>query len=422
LKSRCVVVVNAYSSGRFLAAEAAHLGFACVHVRTQHDLAEDRETTFRPDDFVEELRLTDSYADLVNQIAKKWIPKAILTGCDAAVHLSDRLARTFNLPGNSPESSSLRRSKFDMNVALSEVRPTVKQVLVKEDDDPPQKIREFGLLPMVVKPLASSGSEDVVICETYAHAEQCVSRIVGKQNSLDEPNDCALLQQFLRGPQYVINAVSRAGEHIFTDLWKVKQARVDSGSMITNYKWSLRGSDPVTKCLLEFGRDLLDACEIVNGPSHSEVRITSNGPMLIETSGRLMGASLEPEFFREAFGCSQARLTLECLTDCKSVYTKNPYIYAPPKSMAMFHLNLKKSGKFKHVKRIDRLTSLSSFRGFTDLPKPGHTVYATSMNIARAGYLYLVNENAERLQQDIKITNDLLDGIFQIDNNSTSWA
>ena len=77
--------------------------------------------------------------------------------------------------------------------------------------------------------------------------------------------------------------------------------------MITDHKWSLAATDPLVGKLIAYAKTVLDACGIEFGASHTEIRLTKRGPALIETASRMMGASLEPEPFVEAFGGTQAR-------------------------------------------------------------------------------------------------------------------
>ncbi|CAN0280125.1 unnamed protein product, partial [Phaeothamnion confervicola] len=67
----------------------------------------------------------------------------------------------------------------------------------------------------VVKPPRGCASGDVFLCEGLADARRRFTDLIGtaKYGSPGEINDQALIQEYLRGTEYVVDTMSRAGKH-----------------------------------------------------------------------------------------------------------------------------------------------------------------------------------------------------------------
>merc|ERR1712038_1357490 len=89
-----------------------------------------------------------------------------------------------------------------------------------------------------------------------------------------------LVQEFLKGQEYVIDHVSRDGVHKCVMVY-VYDKRPTNGAAFVYY-----GMIPVdaeskeAKILIEYTRGVLDALKLDNGPTHGEVMMTSDGPWL----------------------------------------------------------------------------------------------------------------------------------------------
>ena len=96
-------------------------------------------------------------------------------------------------------------------------------------------VADWGLPPshndatpcaLVVKPIDSAGSDGVTLCETVGAARAAVAKLVGATNALGIKNEAVLVQEWLRGDEYVIDGVSRAGTHILPRPRRLRQGRL----------------------------------------------------------------------------------------------------------------------------------------------------------------------------------------------------
>ncbi len=57
--------------------------------------------------------------------------------------------------------------------------------------------------------MESAGSDDVTLCISFGMVQEAFSRILGKEQF----NEGVLVQEYLEGTEYVVDTVSRDGEH-----------------------------------------------------------------------------------------------------------------------------------------------------------------------------------------------------------------
>ena len=97
-----------------------------------------------------------------------------------------------------------------------------------------------------------------------------------------------LIQEYVEGTEFVVNAVSRDGEHKITDMW-ISEKKQQPGMAYVRQRLVNSSADYTT--VADFACAALDALGLENGPSHSEVIQEVDGSVaLIELNARLHGS------------------------------------------------------------------------------------------------------------------------------------
>ena len=126
------------------------------------------------------------------------------------MELADRLSTRLGLRTNGEAGSLARRDKYLMG---EKVRNAGVRAVKQEGCTSLKQLRTFcATLPQqpfkcVVKPGMSAGTDDVFLCSSLEDAEVAFERILGKRNGVGLINECALVQEFLVGKEYVIDKV-----------------------------------------------------------------------------------------------------------------------------------------------------------------------------------------------------------------------
>lgn len=98
-----------------------------------------------------------------------------------------------------------------------------------------------------------------------------------------------LCQEFLKGPEFVVDHVSRGGVHKTCMIWLYEKRPVNGGDFVYFGDIPVDSESSEAKVLLPYVRGVLDALGIKNGPTHGEVILTKDGPCLVEMNCRALG-------------------------------------------------------------------------------------------------------------------------------------
>ncbi|EOD17007.1 hypothetical protein EMIHUDRAFT_118788 [Emiliania huxleyi CCMP1516] len=133
-------------------------------------------------------------------------------------------------------------------------------------------------------PVEGAGSDGVTICNSAAEVRLAFGKLEGTKNILGLDNYAVLCQEYLEGDEWVVDTVSRAGEHKVVALWKYDK-RDYHGSPVVYHGMRLHNveaDEPLLRGMVAYVTAVLDALGITDGAMHSEIMATARGPVLVE--------------------------------------------------------------------------------------------------------------------------------------------
>ncbi|MFM0068836.1 ATP-grasp domain-containing protein [Paraburkholderia aspalathi] len=144
-----------------------------------------------------------------------------------------------------------------------------------------QAVEAVGL-PCIVKPVAGEGSRNV---RKLRDAAELVAYAAEQDDSARD--EAVLVEQFLEGDEYSVEAISVAGQHHFV---AVTRKYKDLGNFVElGHAVPAPLEDGSRQAILRYVAEVLTALGFHDGPSHTEVIATAEGPCLVETHTRLGG-------------------------------------------------------------------------------------------------------------------------------------
>ncbi len=220
---------------------------------------------------------------------KKYNPYCLLPGCEEAIGATDRISQELGLPHNEPRLQEARQNKDLMLHALNKAQiPIARSFTVSSLNE----LKNINIdHEMIVKPVNSSASESVNRVSNFEQLTVSARNILGIKNRLGRVNEKLLVQDFLKGPMYVINTVTINGVHLLTDL-HYKDVTYWGNTPISSSMCLCQDLSEGRSLLVSYIFDCLDALGICFGAAHSEVILTEQGPRLVEVNSRLMGPAL----------------------------------------------------------------------------------------------------------------------------------
>lgn len=377
-----IAVVDAFSSGVHLARALCRLGAKVVHVRSAERLDPYYEATFRP----ELISLDLGFAPMTHQLRtlRALRVRRVLPGTESGVALAEKLAAHLDVPTNLDRLARARRDKHAMVRALeiAEV-PAPRSTAVSSTHEAEQWCARAGLNDAVVKPLGSAGSDNVRVCHGATEIRSAVARVLGSVDLFGRRNDAALVQEYLDGPEFYINAVSSTGTHSPVEIWRYTKSDGPDGSRLFDYEEPVHPNDAIWHDLWSYSVRALDALGFRNGPSHLEVIMPDSQPLLIDPAARLGGGVL-PETNERLAGTSHA---LETATAAIDLHQRAlPAVY--PETTRYVSLVNHRAGtaKFDWLTEFQQLPTSTAVHTTLEADVP---VPVTTDLLSSPGFLYL---------------------------------
>jgi biotin carboxylase len=229
---------------------------------------------------------------------------AALNGVEANIPTS---AQTHvNAFGNNPGTShSKRQDKGSAQAALRDAGLAyIRSVVTTNSEEAVAHIRDGTLLlPVVVKPSTGAGSEFVTLCYTESAVTVAFEMVAGMQTSQGTDAEVLVVEEYIEGPEYVVNTVSYNGVAVVTDVWQSWKYPQDVFTTGMSYAAELNlpptslqerkrnktsilydkqtlfpdlaslPPDHEARQVAEYTLQCLDALELRNGCAHCELRV-----------------------------------------------------------------------------------------------------------------------------------------------------
>jgi biotin carboxylase len=213
---------------------------------------------------------------------------------EQGMEMVGRINDLLGLEGTSYEVAHRFRDKLAMRGQLAAAGvPTAAAAPVSG----PQELRAFGSehgYPLVLKPVDGTGSRGVERIDGPAEAEAAWERAHALRGRTDlvlaqfYPVDRFMVEQYVDGSEYSVEAVSVQGRHAVVALTeKITENAVEWGHA-QPARLTAENEAAILSCTAEF----LDAMGLRDGLSHTEVRMSPAGPQIIESHDRVGGGRI----------------------------------------------------------------------------------------------------------------------------------
>ena len=399
------IVVDAFSTGMRLAERLREGGWPLLHLRSSPRVPAFLTKSYDPSVFRDEVVHTgdlEGTSARIAELADGALPRFVAVGTETGVELTDRLSARFDLPGNDPADSDARRDKVIMAERLQRAGLAAPATLrARSEEEALAWVALRDRWPVVLKPAASAGNDRVFFCTDAAEVRRAFARIHGRENRLGRKDEAVVVQAYLKGAQYIVNTTSLGGRHTVTDIWADHRRPMSGASNIYDYEDLLPASGKVEDALTAYVLRALDALGIRHGPAHSEVMMTEEGPVLIETAARLQGGLLEAPLL-SALGRSQIAMSVACYTDPLRFDEMSAAPYQRSAHVRCVDLIAERGGVVRSVPGLALARSLPSFAGAVGWPTPGAKVERTVDLLSAPGIAYLCHPDSAQVERDYR--------------------
>ncbi|MBW1595854.1 ATP-grasp domain-containing protein [Streptomyces sp. JJ38] len=379
MTSRHIALVDTYALSQRLAAGFASAGFTPIRVQSTVEVPALYEGKPDPHPYAAEIVHEGDVAKTAEQVAA-FRPLAVVAGGEIGVELADalseHLAEELGLPTNGTALSRARRDKFAMiETVKSHGLHGAEQIRVADEDELAEWHRKLGRR-VVLKPLRSAANDGVQWCDTPEESVRAFRRLSGRRNIFSEPGDGVVAQEYLVGAEYLLNTVSRNGRHHVCDIWKTYRISANGIRDLAVAVHLLPRRGEVQEQVVDYGFRALDALGIQHGPAHVEVKMTPQGPCLVELGARVSGLDL-PGYTARATGESQISWTVDAYTDPERFLARCDEDYVMRRSVAWAGMVSPVGGRLLGYRGLEELRGLESVEDVRVLVAPGDTLHPT---------------------------------------------
>ncbi|WP_380182925.1 ATP-grasp domain-containing protein [Kalamiella sp. sgz302252] len=396
---RFAVIVDPFSSGALLAEEFKKRGLECIALISQKTIPAVFAGSYRRDDFFMEIRFDGDAKKIARALSRLNI-QAVVSCLETSVALADRIADLLDVPGNNVFTSDRRRDKFAMGEAVraAGLRAPLQKMSASADEIL-RWVEEHKVFPVVVKPVNSAGSDSVTICNDLDEVKYACSLILGKLNKFEQENAFALVQEFLDGPEYVVDTVTLDGQTVTCNVFVYDKVAANNVAFVYRAIRALELDDPVAKKLIAYNDKVLKALDIHQGAGHSEIIISNGEPVLVEVGARMHGGNI-PAVVQKCAKWSQIELLVDSYVDRASFYRRaNEPLQLDKKILIHFYI----SGEGGELKAIRGQTVVENMPSYFDAfwyVKPGEAIAETVDLYTCPLKVILTHDDVQQIEKD----------------------
>ncbi|MFB6890150.1 ATP-grasp domain-containing protein [Kitasatospora sp. NPDC056327] len=331
---------------------------------------------------------------------------AVLAGRETGVELADTLSERLGLPTNGTALSSARRDKYvQIETIKAQGVPGMRQLRTGDEAELLAWHEKLGGT-VVVKPLRGYWGAGVSFCDLPRDSAAALRGLRSRRTLLGEPVTEVVAQEYLVGAEYIVNTVSCAGAHRLTDAWRTERIEANGVRDLVTAQVLLRSDEEPVGELFDYGRRVLDSLGIRYGAAHLEIKLTPDGPRLVEAGARVSGL---PYYTAEVLGEGQLEWSVDAYVRPDRFRARADRPYRRRHAFAWAALVAPASGRLRGYRALDRIERLAGFRSLTVLVRPGDTITATTYDREYPATLTLSHPVDAVLQRDLN-TVRYLDG------------
>lgn len=393
-----IAIVNAYSSASILPAAFRAHGAEVYHVQSGASIPVVFAASFRPDDFVTNIVHAGDLGQTCRSLQNHGVGQ-VVAGSEYGVELSEQLAEMIGSTTNPVATIPARRNKFAMieRLAAADI-PSVQQALATCVED----IRRFCANNpgrTVVKPVNAGGSDGVTFCDDVDQAVAAFETLCGRSNAFDLNNDAVVVQSYLDGTEYYVNTMSRDRVHRVAEIWECTHVSANGIRNLLDSAVLMPPEGPVQEILVDYAFKCLDGLDVVNSPAHIEIKMTADGPRLIELGARIVGGPLS-RIARLGIRESQIDLIAKAYCDKSAFLSEPAQCYEPHCYMAAVSLIAPRSGILRGYPRLAEIEALESYRETIRLVCPGDRITRTHNDFTYALMIVLAHPDRFAVERD----------------------
>lgn len=306
------------------------------------------------------------------------------------------VAEQMGLVGIDKDTAVKATNKAEMRKALQKAGvPIPKFFVVSNEEEYKEAVKEFDV-PFIVKPADSSGSRGIFEVIDITNAE-----LVKKAYEYCKPYSKVgdvVVEEYMNGPEVSAETLTINGVcHVIQITDKLTTGAPHYVEM--GHSQPTKHSDEIASRIAEIAKEANKAIGIKNGPSHTEIIVTSQGPKVVELGARLGGDNITTHLVPLSTGVNMVecciKIALGEMPDIKHKWSRGSAI-------RYFEQH---AGIIESIQGIDKAKRIPGIQQISIVHGAGERITEIESSGSRMGFVIAQSSDAESA---IKICTDAL--------------
>jgi biotin carboxylase len=318
---------------------------------------------------------------------------------DQGVLVAAMAGEELGLQHNPPDAVAATRDKRKLRERLAAAGVSQPDWRTAADpDEVAGKARELGF-PVVVKPLSLSASRGVIRADSPEQATRAARRV---RAIVDEP---ILVERFVAGPEVAVEGILRSGSLDVLAIFDKPDPLDGPYFEETIYVTPSRHAEAVQRDIAVLVRRAADGLGLTEGPVHAELRLTNDGPVLLEVAARSIGG-LCARSLRFGLGVSLEEVILAHALGVEVTTTRESA------ASGVMMLPIAKAGVLQEVAGQQAAREVTGIVGLEVSINPGRPVTPLPEGDRYLGFLFARGDTPDQVEASLREAHARLDVVI----------
>lgn len=335
---------------------------------------------------------------------------------DGSVLAAAAIAEALDLPRNPPESVRLARNKLLARETLRTAGLLSPWFASLPADDPsPETFAAEAPYPCVLKPLGLSGGRGVIRADdpdAFVTAFARIGRILKAADEAQVEGRAVLVESFVPGPEVAVEALLVEGR--LRPLCVFDKPDPLDGPYFeeTLYVTPSRLPIPMQEEILNTVGRAAAALELSEGPLHAELRLTPDGPCILEVNPRSIGGRCSRALRFVGAGASPESASLEELIIRQALRLELPPFERERAAAGVIMLPIPTSGIFKEVRNQKAALRTPGVEEIIISAHPGQKIQTLPEGAPYLGFLFARGGSPEFVEAALRQAHSRLEVVI----------
>jgi hypothetical protein len=333
---------------------------------------------------------------------------------DRPTVIAARAAEALGLPGSSPRAAAIARNKQQTREHLRSAGLLTPWFIRTTKDADPRALASTLPYPVVVKPVALSGSRGVMRAderEAFMAAFARLRALLQAPDILAERSDAhewVLIEGFIPGREYAVEGLLSHGTLQLLAIFDKPEPLDGPFFEETIYVTPSRAAADAQDAIVDAVRRAAAAIGLSHGPIHAECRVNDRGVFVLEVAARPIGG-LCSRALRFHEPDSQRVFSLEALLLLHALGETTARWRREPDASGVMMIPIPRRGVFRGARGLDAARAIAGVHDVRITAKPDQLLLPLPEGASYLGFIFAGGRSTADVERALRDAHGCLD-------------